>query len=102
MRLKDFIVESDTLKMLHHFKRFSAKAKNIDFAYGAENPEGKYFKFSDVESLLADHGSRDIQRFAPIPSRSGFNLYASMVDDSAGAYVAVHDVINAISKMHDD
>lgn len=102
MRAKEFIVESDVLKMINHFKKYKPVPKNIDMAYGLPDPEGKYFKFADVENLLNDHHSNGtgIERYSPHTRRSGFQLTADMVENPEGQFVNVHDVLNVISGMH--
>jgi hypothetical protein len=99
MKAKDFIIENDVMRVLHHINRYSPLVSRYT-AFMNEDPEGKYIRYDDAHALIVDHpGSEHIEKLSPSYTRSGLNFYPNVVEDPRGKFVRLHDVIDLLSGM---
>lgn len=99
MRVKDFIIENDVMRVLHHIKRYTPMVGRYN-AFMNEDSEGKYIRYDDAHALIADHPGYDqIERLSPYYTRSGLNFFPNVIQDPRGKFVRLHDVIDLLSGM---
>lgn len=99
MKAKDFIIESDVMKVLHHIKRYTPEVHRYN-AFMNDDEEGKYIRYDDAYALISDHpGAEHIERLSPTYTRSGYSFFPNVVQDPKGKFVRLHDVIDLLSGM---